>query len=155
MAASAHLLRVPESGPQCVHCCGDDFVAGHVLMFVPPQRQALDRGAPGLRVISGSSSPGSPSSMPSLREQGQDQHRALRGDRAALLVGVGLLLVTHAHADWADLARRFAEEVGLGSSRNETGWLISRLGGFGLRQAMRLAENGCGLLRQVTTPGTR
>jgi uncharacterized membrane protein (DUF2068 family) len=57
--------------------------------------------------------------------------------RAALLVGVGVILLTHAHANWADVARRFAEQVGLDPSRNETGRLISKLGGFGSRQAQR------------------
>jgi hypothetical protein len=46
-----------------------------------------------------------------------------------------LILLTHAHADWVDLARRFAQQVGFDPSRNETGRLISGLGGFGARQA--------------------
>jgi uncharacterized membrane protein (DUF2068 family) len=77
------------------------------------------------------------------REGAADQSRLLpvlaveRMFRAALLVGVGLILLTHAHADWADLARRFAQQVGLDPSRNETGRLISGLGGFGPRQAQR------------------
>ncbi|MBW0010906.1 MAG: DUF2127 domain-containing protein, partial [Pseudonocardiales bacterium] len=79
--------------------------------------------------------------------------------RAVLLVGVGLVLLTHAHTDWADLARRFAEQVGLDPSRNETGRLISRLAGFAPRQAQRdgaiaigygalEAVEGYGLLRR-------
>jgi glyoxylase-like metal-dependent hydrolase (beta-lactamase superfamily II) len=45
----------------------------------------------------------------------QDQSRLLpvlavkRILRAVLLVGVGLILLTHAHTDWIDLARRFTE----------------------------------------------
>lgn len=44
--------------------------------------------------------------------------------RAVLLVGVGLILLTHAHTDWTDLAPSFTEQVGLDPSRNETGRLI-------------------------------
>jgi uncharacterized membrane protein (DUF2068 family) len=94
-----------------------------------------------------------------------DQSRLLpllaveRGLRAVVLLGVGLILLTHAHTDWADLARRFAEQVGLDPSRNETGRLISRLAGFAPRQAYRdgtiavgygvlEAVEGYGLLRR-------
>jgi len=79
--------------------------------------------------------------------------------RAVILVGVGLILLTHAHTDWTDLARRFAEQVGLDPSRNQTGRLISRLAGFAPRQAQRdgaiaiaygvlEAVEGYGLLRR-------
>lgn len=94
----------------------------------------------------------------STRRQGaQDQSRLLpvlaveRILRAALLVGVGLILLTHAHTDWTDLARRFAEQVGLDPSRNETGRLISRLAGFGPRQMHRDATIaiGYGVLEAV------
>ena len=73
----------------------------------------------------------------------QDQSRLLpvlaveRALRAVVLIGIGLILVTHTHTDWADPARRFAEQIGLDPSRNETGQLISRLAGFGGRQAQR------------------
>src|SRR5881275_402122 len=73
----------------------------------------------------------------------RDQGRLLpllaveRGLRAIVLIGVGLILLTHAHTDWADLARRFAEQVGLDPSRNETGRLVSWLSGFGSRQVQR------------------
>jgi glyoxylase-like metal-dependent hydrolase (beta-lactamase superfamily II) len=62
---------------------------------------------------------------------GQDRSRLLpvlaaeRLLRAVLLVGVGLILLTHAHADWADLARRLIGQLGLDPSRNEIGRLIS------------------------------
>ncbi len=71
--------------------------------------------------------------------------------RAVVLVSVGLILLTHAHADWADLARRFAERVGLDPSHNETGRLISGLGGFGSRRAQRdgAIAIGYGLLETV------
>jgi hypothetical protein len=46
----------------------------------------------------------------------------------------GLILLTHAHADWADLARRLIGQLGLDSSRNEIGRLISGLAGLGPRQ---------------------
>ncbi|HEY6423949.1 MAG TPA: DUF2127 domain-containing protein [Pseudonocardiaceae bacterium] len=71
--------------------------------------------------------------------------------RAALLVGVGLILLTHARTDWADLARSLAEQVGLDPSRNETGRLISRLGGFAPQQAQRAGAIaiGYGLLEAV------
>jgi uncharacterized membrane protein (DUF2068 family) len=59
-----------------------------------------------------------------------------RALRAVVLIGVGLILLTHTHTDWADLARRFAEQIGFDPS-NETGRLISRLAGFGGRQAQR------------------
>ena len=80
----------------------------------------------------------------STRSHGdQDQSRLLpvlaveRALRAVVLIGVGLILVTHTHTDWTDPARRFAEQLGLDPSRNETGRLISRLAGFGPRQAQR------------------
>ena len=44
------------------------------------------------------------------------------------------ILLTHAHADWADLARRLIGQLGLDSSRNEIGRLISGLAGLGPRQ---------------------
>ena len=51
--------------------------------------------------------------------------------RAVFLVGVGLIPLTHAHADWADLARRLIGQLGLDPSRNEIGRLISGLAGWG------------------------
>ncbi len=102
----------------------------------------------------------------SARSDGaQDQGRLLpvlaveRMLRAVLLVGVGLILLTHVHTDWADLVRRFAEQVGLDPSRNETGRLISRLAGSAPRHAQRdgaiaigygvlEAGEGYGLLRR-------
>jgi uncharacterized membrane protein (DUF2068 family) len=102
----------------------------------------------------------------SARSQGdQDQSRLLpvlaveRAIRAVLLIGVGLILLTHTHTDWADPARRFVEQVGLDPSRNETGRLISGLAGLGPRQTLRYgsiavayglleAVEGYGLLRR-------
>jgi uncharacterized membrane protein (DUF2068 family) len=95
----------------------------------------------------------------------QDQSRLLpvlaveRTLRAVLLVGVGLILLTHVHTDWTDLARRFTEQVGLDPSRNETGRLFSRLAGLAPRHAQRdgaiaiaygvlEAVEGYGLLRR-------
>lgn len=71
--------------------------------------------------------------------------------RAVVLIGVGLILVTHAHADWADVGRRVAERAGLDPSRNETGRLIAGLGGFGPRRALRdgLIAVGYGVLEGV------
>jgi uncharacterized membrane protein (DUF2068 family) len=99
------------------------------------------------------------------KDDGQDRSRLLpvlaveRVIRAALLIGVGLILLTHMHADWADLARRFVGRVGLDPSHNETGRLISHLAGLGPRQAQRdgaiaigygalEAVEGYGLLRR-------
>jgi uncharacterized membrane protein (DUF2068 family) len=99
------------------------------------------------------------------RDSGQDRSRLLpalaveRVIRAVLLIGVGLLLLTHTHADWADVARGFVGRVGLDPSRNETGRLISHLAGLGPRQAQRdgaiaigygmmEAVEGYGLLRR-------
>ena len=72
----------------------------------------------------------------SARSNGdRDQSRLLpvlaveRALRAVVLIGVGLILLTHTHTDWADVARRFAEQIGFDPSRNETGRLISRLAG--------------------------
>ena len=102
----------------------------------------------------------------SARSQG-DQDRSWllpvlaveRALRAVLLVGVGLILLTHTHTDWTDSARRFAEQVGLDPSRSETGRLISALArlrpgqaqrdgaiaiGYGLMEAVE----GYGLLRR-------
>jgi uncharacterized membrane protein (DUF2068 family) len=74
-----------------------------------------------------------------------------RALRAVLLIGVGLILLTHTHTDWADPARRFAERIGLDPSRNETGQLISRLAGLGPRQTQRYGSIaiGYGLLEAV------
>ena len=94
----------------------------------------------------------------SARSHGdQDQSRLLpvlaveRALRAVVLIGVGLILVTHTHTDWADPARRFAEQLGLDPSRNETGRLISRLAGIGARQAQRdgSIDMGNGVLEAV------
>jgi uncharacterized membrane protein (DUF2068 family) len=99
------------------------------------------------------------------RDSGQDRSRLLpvlaveRVIRAVLLIGVGLLLLTHTHADWADVARGFVGRVGLDPSRNETGRLISHLAGLGPRQVQRdgaiaigygmmEAVEGYGLLRR-------
>jgi uncharacterized membrane protein (DUF2068 family) len=95
--------------------------------------------------------------VPTRGQGAQDQSRLLpvlaveRALRAVLLVGVGLILLTHTHTDWADPARRFAEQVGLDPSRNETGRLVSRLAGFGPRQAQRDGSIaiGYGLLEAV------
>lgn len=71
--------------------------------------------------------------------------------RAVLLVGVGLILLTHAHADWATLTRRFAEQVGFDPSRSETGRLISALAGLRPGQAQRdgAIAIGYGLMEAV------
>jgi uncharacterized membrane protein (DUF2068 family) len=71
--------------------------------------------------------------------------------RAVLLIGVGLILLTHAHADWVDLARGFIGRVGLDPSHNETGRLISHLAGLGPRQAQRdgVIAIGYGMLEAV------
>jgi uncharacterized membrane protein (DUF2068 family) len=99
------------------------------------------------------------------RQDGQDQSRLLpmiaveRVVRAAILVGVGLILLSHPHTDWTDLARRMAGQLGLDPSRNETGRLVSRLAGLGPLQAQRYgasalcygvleAVEGYGLLRR-------
>ena len=62
----------------------------------------------------------------SARSNGdRDQSRLLpvlaveRALRAVVLIGVGLILLTHTHTDWADVARRFAEQIGFDPSRNE------------------------------------
>jgi uncharacterized membrane protein (DUF2068 family) len=103
--------------------------------------------------------------QPTQRDSSQDRSRLLpvlaveRVIRAVLLIGVGLLLLTHTHTDWAALARGFVERVGLDPSRNETGQLISHLAGLGPRQAQRdgaiaigygmmEAVEGYGLLRR-------
>jgi uncharacterized membrane protein (DUF2068 family) len=99
------------------------------------------------------------------RDDNQQQSRLLpvlaveRLIRAVLLIGVGLILLTHMHTDWADVARGFVARVGLDPSRNETGRLISHLAGWGPRQAQRdgaiaigygvlEAVEGYGLLRR-------
>jgi uncharacterized membrane protein (DUF2068 family) len=107
-------------------------------------------------VASAAEQPG-PVGVPTGRQGAQDQSRLLpvlaveRALRAVLLIGVGLILLTHTHTDWADPARRFAEQVGLDPSRNETGRLVSRLAGFGPRQAQRDGSIaiGYGLLEAV------
>jgi uncharacterized membrane protein (DUF2068 family) len=86
--------------------------------------------------------------------EGQDHSRLLpllaleRSLRAVVLIGIGLILATHVHSDWAALARQFAEQVGLDPSRNVTGRLISKLVGFGSQKAIRdaIIAIGYGLL---------
>ena len=88
---------------------------------------------------------------------GQDRSRLLpvlaaeRALRAVFLIGVGLILLTHAHADWAELARGFIGRLGLDPSRNETGRFISYLASLGPRQAQRdgTIAIGYGLLEAV------
>jgi uncharacterized membrane protein (DUF2068 family) len=99
------------------------------------------------------------------RDSGQDRSRLLpvlaveRVIRAVLLIGVGLILWTHTHADWTDVARGLVGRVGLDPSRNETGRLIAHLAGLGPRQVQRYgaialgygvleAVEGYGLLRR-------
>lgn len=97
------------------------------------------------------------SEVPDSTGGGKDQSRLLpvlaaeRMFRAVLLVGVGVILLTHMHTDWADLARRFAERAGFDPSRNETGRLISSLARFGPHQAQRDGgiALGYGLLEAV------
>jgi len=60
-----------------------------------------------------------------------------RGLRAVVLIGIGLILLTHLHTDWADTARRLIDRAGLDPSGNETGKLISSLTTVGPRQAAR------------------
>jgi hypothetical protein len=54
----------------------------------------------------------------SPRDGDQERSRLLpvlaveRGIRAVLLIGVGLILLTHLHTDWADVARGFVGRVG-------------------------------------------
>jgi uncharacterized membrane protein (DUF2068 family) len=107
----------------------------------------------------------------SRNDSAQDQSRLLpvlaveRTLRAMLLIGVGLILLTHAHTDWTDLARRLAQQLGLDPNHNETGRLISRLAEFGPRQAQRdggitlaygvlEAVEGYGLLRRRSWAST-
>ena len=77
------------------------------------------------------------SQRPADRPGSKDHDRLLpllaaeRGFRAVVLIGVGLILLTHTHTDWADLGGRFAERLGLDPSRNETGRLIARWRGSG------------------------
>ena len=80
---------------------------------------------------------------------------AERALRAVLLIGVGVVLATHTHADWAEIARQFAQRAGLDPSRNETGRLVSSLGRFGPGQAARDAgiATGYGALEAVEAYG--
>ena len=57
--------------------------------------------------------------------------------RAVLLIGIGLVLLTHPHTDWAAAAQHGASLAGLDPSGNESGRLISGLAGFGPEQAWR------------------
>jgi uncharacterized membrane protein (DUF2068 family) len=97
------------------------------------------------------------SGQPGPTSDEKDQSRLLpvlaaeRLVRAALLIGVGVILLTHVHADWVDLARSYAARAGLDPSRNETGRLISSLARFGPRQLQRGGEIaiGYGLLETI------
>ncbi len=64
---------------------------------------------------------------------------------------VCLILWTHSHADWTDVARGLVGRVGLDPSRNETGRLIAHLAGLGPRQAQRYGAIalGYGVLEAV------
>jgi len=94
---------------------------------------------------------------PGGKQEGAQQSKLLpylaaeRVLRAVVLIGIGLILLTHMHADWVDIARRLAERTGLDPSRNETGKVITRLGGFGSQQAVRdgVIAVGYGLLEAV------
>jgi uncharacterized membrane protein (DUF2068 family) len=105
----------------------------------------------------GQSGSGGASGQPDPTSGEKDQSRLLpvlaaeRLVRAALLVGVGVILLRHVHADWVDLARGYAARAGLDPSRNETGRLISSLAKFGPRQVQRGGEIaiGYGLLEAV------
>jgi uncharacterized membrane protein (DUF2068 family) len=69
---------------------------------------------------------------------------AERGLRAVALIGAGLILVTHIHADWGELARGLAERAGLDPSRNITGRVTSGLLSFGPHQAERFGAIALG-----------
>ncbi len=60
-----------------------------------------------------------------------------RSVRALVLVGVGLILLTHLHTDWSEAARRLIERAGLDPSGNETGKLVSGLSSVGPEKAVR------------------
>ena len=85
---------------------------------------------------------------------------AERALRAVILVGIGLILLTHLHTDWADTARHLITRAGLDPSSTETGKLITGLTTVGPEQAVRdgaaLAYGvlewveGYGLLRRRT-----
>ena len=62
---------------------------------------------------------------------------AERGLRAVVLIGIGLILLTHLHTDWADTARHLITRAGLDPSSNETGKLITGLTNVGPEQAVR------------------
>lgn len=105
----------------------------------------------------GQSGSGGVSGQPDPTTAEKDQSRLLpvlaaeRLVRAALLVGVGVILLTHVHADWVGLVRGYAVRAGLDPSRNETGRLVSSLARFGPRQVQRGGEIaiGYGLLEAV------
>lgn len=86
--------------------------------------------------------------------KGRDRDRLLtllaaeRLLRAVLLIGVGVVLLTHLHENWAADAHRFVAGAGLDPSHNETGKLVSRLAGFGPRQVQQFGviAIGYGLL---------
>ena len=86
---------------------------------------------------------------------------AERALRAVILIGIGLILLTHLHTDWADTARHLITRAGLDPSSNETGKLITGLSSVGPEQAVRdgaialaygalEAVEGYGLLRRRT-----
>ncbi len=93
--------------------------------------------------------------------QGRDRSRLLavlaveRALRALALIGIGIIVVTHVHADWVDLVRRVAGEAGLDPSGNVTGRLISSLIGLGPAKAERggAIAIGYGLLEAAEAYG--
>ena len=107
--------------------------------------------------VTGQPGSGDASGQPDPTSDERDQSRLLpvlaaeRLFRAALLIGVGVILLTHVHADWVSLARGYAARAGLDPSRNETGRLISSLARFGPRQVRQGGEIaiGYGLLEAV------
>ena len=108
-----------------------------------------------------------PASSPATSRGGAGSSRLLpvlaaeRALRAIILIGVGLILLTHLHTDWADTARHLITRAGLDPSSNETGKLITGLTNVGPEQAVRdgaiavaygmlEAVEGYGLIRRRT-----
>lgn len=50
--------------------------------------------------------------------------------RAVVLVAVGVVLLSHAHADWQQSLRDLAERAGLDPSRNSIARLLNKAGGL-------------------------
>ena len=62
-----------------------------------------------------------------------------RGIRAILLIGVGLIIVTHLKSDWSRTLTDFTRQIGLDARHNAVGHFISKAGALSLNRRIEYA----------------